>query len=173
MRNIFKGKSTCPPFLVPVSPRLFLFFFLFVFMFSVVLLACGAMKNNTSPSLMLPWGFLETEVPIMEPGGRNEVWYRAWEIPELGAESPILHYSLIKHKHRWGFSTPSWNHQLNILKGPPSSPAPLPAGRTWRLFHPWMHLLKKVHISINIALLLPTANVAMQLTRVTLTHMHL
>lgn len=40
-----------------------------------------------------------------------------------------------------------------------------------------MHLLKNVHISINIALLLlllqPTANVEMQLTRVALTHVHL
>lgn len=53
---------------------------------------------------MLPWGFLKTEVPIMEPSGINKVWHCASENPELDVASPLLHYILIKPlKHRCGF----------------------------------------------------------------------
>lgn len=75
---------------------------------SVLQLAvCSPVKHNFISLFLvfvLPWGFLETEVPIMEPGAINEVWHWAPEIPELDVASRLLHYSLIKPlKRRCGF----------------------------------------------------------------------
>lgn len=93
------SKDRFPYFLV------YSFYKEFVILGSLVLLvACSHSFIKLFLVLMLPWGFLNTEVPITEPSGIKEVWHQAPEIPELGVASPLLHYDLIKPlKHRCGF----------------------------------------------------------------------